>query len=42
MAKIGQNYAEGYGNDLAVKKLNIALLPTCSVSSNSPFNFRED
>lgn len=37
MVKRRQNYVEGYGNDLAIKKLNISLLPTYYVSSNSPF-----
>ena len=40
MAKGGQNYAAAHGNDLAIRNLNIALLPTYSISSNSSFNCR--
>lgn len=37
MVKRRRNYVDEYENDLAIKKLNIALLPTYYVSSNSPF-----
>lgn len=37
MVKRRRNYVDEYGNDLAIKKINIALLPTYYVSSNSPF-----